>query len=1008
MFAVSRAGQQVNRGRSGLANELRLNRHITSAAALCSALCAAQPAAVSLDHATARTQRIQSAMQRNLAAYHARDIATCHAIGQEMLPDLQAEWSRDVFWLWSSLAYCDARPGGPWEDGVASSEPLFAAHQALLKHFAAMPREQRIQNDFYIGAHARFWDALRYKGHEVQADQLELQTIEDLIARATASPPDDLALAGLTMIGAELYGKRSRTVWMEQLQQQLATALGPGHVNTLLILRARIFAMRQLERPAQALALSDDYAALVQRHQGGNERLLMGNRSERVGAFAGVGRFADARDEGLALLHYLQRQQPRPYANLMRSAYNLAGLHINMADYDGAVEYAQMSIDEGMQTPSLIDRNEVALPKLLLAQARSLRGDPGASADLHAEIRSVLSHDLATTGPIHTLWQSTAHDGSAQVRAFARELLGRIVSENSSAMQATRAMPLVMDAAALPAGNAAGLQHAAQASAYALAGNDDSMQVLAQFALARQVAPLRPEGAAWVYKRAALALLQLRKGLPDTASVTQQAMLAGHEADLRAYIGLLIDSGRLAEAEQAIEVLREEELHEFRRRSRGALVRASAVRGLSYTSEESRRNALLAPVQQSLQAEATQAQQRADRHSLWKDRLAAADPQAEAALAAGAQALQALATAPAPLGSATEQEPGATARLGTAQARLAFLVRADTVDVVLQRGATRQRFSVPVPATQLNRTVQALRAELVKPGSQVPAAAQQLHQWLIAPLAAHLHGIKHLHLAPDGALRYVPFAALHDGRHYLAQRFSVSMELGVSASAVAPRTRAGAIKLAAFGRTLPDAQHSALPGVRDELAALQGLRGATVQQGLDAAFTASTLARALAQQPSVVHLASHFVLDAAGEENSYLLLGDGSRMPLRELRQLPWQGVRVALLSACDSGLAPQAAYASATPATPGSGKEWAGFAGALHAAGVPSVVATLWRIDDAAAAQWMQQLYAPWRQVRGAAAAMTASHLAQTQRHWLRKHQGTALAHPYYWAAFQWMGAPG
>lgn len=474
----------------------------------------------------------------------------------------------------------------------------------------------------------------------------------------------------------------------------------------------------------------------------------------------------------------------------------------------------------------------------------------------------------------------------------------------------------------------------------------------------------------------------------------------------------MIDSGRLAEAQQALEVLREEELHEFRRRSRGAALRAGAQggRGLSYTAEEQRRNAAMTQVSATLRAETVKARERADRHANWADRHSTPDPLADAALAHAAQAVQALATQAPASAQGTRpqslQESSATRPLAAGHARISWLVQPHALQAVVQRGARLQHIALPVPATALNRTVQALRAQLLKPDAAVPAVAQQLHQWLMAPLAAHLRGVKQLHLVPDGALRYVPFAALHDGQRYLAQRYSMSMELGVSVTtataAALPRAGGKPFTLAAFGRTLPDAQHSALPGVRDELAALQGLRGATVHQGLDAGFTASTLTQALSQRPDVVHLASHFVLDAAGEENSYLLLGDGGRMPLRELRQLPWQGVRVALLSACDTALAAQAS------AAPGSGKEWAGFAGALHAAGVPNVLATLWRIDDAAAAQWMQQFYAPWRLARGGGAALNAGHLAHTQRQWLRRHQGGVLAHPYYWAAYQWMGEPG
>ena len=993
-----------HRQRAGALNlQISTSPLIVCARALCMVLCVLLCAPTRADataEPSARHHRIQSALQRSLTAYHGRDIATCKALLQEMLLDFQAEWSRDVFWLWSSLSACDTRPGGPWEHGVPSADLVVAGYQRALDHFAAMPRAQRVQDDHWVGMNYRMWAVLRSIGQVAAADELEEALVGGLIRQVQADPGDELALAGLRSLAAELYGAQWRMPYLAQLQQRLAQALGPGHAITLQVLRDRIFSLRLLQRPQEALALSDEYAALAQQHQPGNERLVMLNRSERVGAFAGVGRYADARDEGLALLHYMQAQQPRPYANLMRSAYNLAGLYIDMADYDGAVHYAQMSIDEGSQTPSYTDRQQVDWARLLLTQARALRGDAGALQAFHAEMASVLSHSVGTVGPLHSLWRAAQDAGVPDIQTWSRQLMGRVVSENSIALQGIRAFPRVMDAAALPAGNAEGLQLAAEATAYALASNDDGTQVLAQFALARQVAPLRPEAATWAYKRAALGLLKWRQSVPSGNDAEQRALLAGHEAELRAFIGLLIDQGRLTEAEQAIGVLREEELYEFRRRSRGAPMRAAQASGLSFTADEQRRNERLVPVQQALQDEATQARLRAEKFTRWVDRVKAPDPQADAALLVGTQAVQAVLSesAPASRGVGVAQ-PLQARRLAPQHARLAFVVRPHAVDVMVQRGQRLHHVALRLTATELNRAVQALRAELRQPGLAVPPAALQLHRWLVAPLAPLLQGVRHLQWVPDGALRYVPFAALHDGRQYLAQRYSMSIEPGGAAPAeVAAAQPAARGRLVAFGRTLPDAQHSALPGVQQELAMLRS-RGAQVVQ--DTAFTAAALSQALAQQPQVVHLASHFVLDAAGEESSYLLLGDGQRLSLRQLREMPWRGVRLALLSACDSALA-----VPTTDAATGSGREWAGFASALHAAGVANVMATLWRIDDNGAAQWMRHFYAQRASGPGPARALSAEQLALAQRRWLTQHQGTPKAHPHYWAAFQWMGS--
>ena len=152
-----------------------------------------------------------------------------------------------------------------------------------------------------------------------------------------------------------------------------------------------------------------------------------------------------------------------------------------------------------------------------------------------------------------------------------------------------------------------------------------------------------------------------------------------------------------------------------------------------------------------------------------------------------------------------------------------------------------------------------------------------------------------------------------------------------------------------------------------------------------------------------MHLASHFIIDPAGEEASYLLLGDGQRLSLSQLRALPWAGVRLALLSACDSAGEVEAAGAGQD----GAGRALSGFAQVLRAAGVQQVLASLWRVHDGATARWMAQFYAAdASRPRSTAAALPGpARLAQTQRRWLRRHAGTPWAHPHYWAAFTWMG---
>ena len=951
--------------------------------------------------AAADLPRLQAVGEHMYQRLVAKDWAGCLATAAEARSELQANWSLASWRIWHWQVGCALEAAA--HQGPVSADTVAKAWQPAVDHFSKAPPSV----DAFAGAYVQplhyKWMSLRQYGHSDAADSQELAQVQAWLAAASAAAPEPAAAAAtaaLTQLADLYYGARLYTARMAMLHELFSQSLGAGHLASLSMLRARVFNHRQWSRPAAALALSDELAALLARHHPGNERLAMANRSERVNALSGVGRYADALDEGRLLLAWLQARTPTPHGNIMRSAYNLAGLCLEMADYGAAVSYAQLSTDIGNQASDVSIRVEAMFPVVLREQARLLRGDAGAAEDLRRALLALQSYDLAVSDPMFVLAQEARRQGYADLQTWATQAFAKLIADNTVPMQSTRALPLYLDEQSATVGAPGMLEKSSEVLAYGLVGRDLPLAVLAHFSLARHVAPLQPDGAVWLYKRGAAVLQSLRQGLPEDIQGAQKAWLSAYEGDLRAFIGLLIDGGRLAEAEQAIELLRDEELNEFRRRSRGAVsARRSGSGLLSLTPAERARSVSLARTEALLRQVASETDARTDQKATWAERVGSPDSAAQQALADAAQTVRDLALRPAPPQPrpAGQDHAQPVQALPPGVARLSYFVRDSSTDVVLQRGAKRQVFRLPHGKEQTNRAVQDLRAELVRPSAKVPAAAATLHRWLVEPLLPHLVGVRHLRVAPDGALRYVPFAALHDGKRYLVQRYSVSVE-PIHLGRLEKRQAKHQPQVAAFGRSLPDEQHSALPGVAQEMTVLQGLRGARVQPWMDAQFSATALRGALQGKPDVVHLATHFVLDAAGEEASYLLMGDGTRMPLSQLRQLPWGGVGLALLSACDSGLA-------LADGTAGRGSELTGLAATLQAAGVHHVMATLWRIDDATTALWMQAFYAPWRQAAGPATVFTAQHLARTQRDWLARNAGTALAHPYHWAAFAWMG---
>lgn len=949
--------------------------------------------------------RLDRAHAQLIQAFASADPQACRNLRAEFERDPPQDWSHMAFLVWNGLTGCESLPGGPWTRMPPSAEAIRQAWQPAFSHFGRMPTELRLKNDQTVDLLVHYWATHRgffSPALAAVADAEEAAQLDDWYQRAAQTPPDALAVASLTRLGQAVYGMRWLAGWMQTQQQRLEATLGPGHEATLHMLRARIFAARAHERPAEAVALSDDYAARAARYQPNDERLAMLNRSERIGALAGVGRLADAIDEGRLLLAWLQARQPPQPGNVMRTAYNLAGTALAMGDAEAAESFARLSIEQAERSNSH-DRGESIVARWLLLQARLQSGDDSAGPALKVLLKGVVSWDLPAIDPLLSLHQWARRTGDVEAERWATDQIERVTVDRSSSLQGARALPWVLQAETAATAGRPGQHAAALALAHGLAADARVMEVRPALALARQVAPQQPAGAAWLCKRAAQALVDWRQGLPEQQAGQPRQWLSEHEAGLRQCIGLLFDQGRLGEAEQLMAVLREEELHEFRRRSRGPTAQASRPLAIGLTSDERGRNARVAPVQAQLRREAAAARARADAQADHRQRVGGHDDAAEvvagqAALALQNLGLQAPAAAPAREGL-PQGRPNSPAR----QARVAYLLAArpgGDLSAIVDAGGRRQHVVLPVDNIRLSRAVAELRAAMSDPAAAgVPAAAQRLYEWLVRPLIPALGAARHLSIVPDGVLRYLPFAALHDGDRYLVERYGLSLQLtpqgGMGESLRPPRKRP---LVAAFGRSLPTTTHSALPGVADELNTVRRLPGAEVRLALDQQFTRRELVEALQRQPQVVHLASHFVLAPASEEDSYLLLGDGARLSLRELRQLPWQGVRLALLSSCDSAL-------PLDPDSAAQGREWAGFAAALQRAGVRDVLATLWRIDDTSAARWMSGFYTQWARA-AAAGGVDASVLTRTQRAWLREHRNAELGHPRHWAAFVWIAS--
>lgn len=301
---------------------------------------------------------------------------------------------------------------------------------------------------------------------------------------------------------------------------------------------------------------------------------------------------------------------------------------------------------------------------------------------------------------------------------------------------------------------------------------------------------------------------------------------------------------------------------------------------------------------------------------------------------------------------------------------------------------------------------------------------KRLYDILVKPVEPELKASKAhvLMFNLSGVLRYVPLAALYSGEHYLIEDYAVALST-TAANTRYERLPRARDKAAGFGVTKPHQGFSALPGVGEELEAIfdgndkKGYLGGSPSE--DESFNSTSLGDALKARPLYLHVASHFRLVPGDAGNSVLLLGDGHTLSLDEFRKderFRLTNLDLLTLSACET--------AGGVDQT---GAEIESFASVVQKRGASSVLATLWPIADTSTSALMSDFYkgflasgldkatalrnAQIAMLRGEtepAATVTASRSANelidvTAANVPGLEPG--FRHPYYWSAFILMG---
>ncbi|MBD2353256.1 CHAT domain-containing protein [Tolypothrix sp. FACHB-123] len=314
-------------------------------------------------------------------------------------------------------------------------------------------------------------------------------------------------------------------------------------------------------------------------------------------------------------------------------------------------------------------------------------------------------------------------------------------------------------------------------------------------------------------------------------------------------------------------------------------------------------------------------------------------------------------------------------------------------------------------------------------------SAQQLYQWLIAPLETQLkqEGIGNvLFVMRDARLRSLPIAALMDDQgKFLVEKYSVGMIPTFSL------IDSNYINLK-NSQVLAMGSENFDPGPNNENPVTE-LVGAPIEvetivnqvwrgQGkviLNKEFTRERLKKERAQTPfGIIHLATHAIF-TPGEKpedpiNSYIQLYN-EQLKLTEVQNLGWNNPQVELLvlSACETAF--------------GDEKSQLGLAGSAVKTGVKSVVASLWQVSDTGTLGLMTEFHRQLQTQPTKVEALRQAQLAMIQGQVTIDSEGKnliignsdltiplakiavssseakqlILKHPFFWAPFIMIGSP-
>lgn len=511
-------------------------------------------------------------------------------------------------------------------------------------------------------------------------------------------------------------------------------------------------------------------------------------------------------------------------------------------------------------------------------------------------------------------------------------------------------------------------------------------------------------------KQAVNVLQRQRTRLSGLSPELQRSFLGTTESVYRELSDRLVEAGRLGEAQQVLAMLKEEELFDLLRRDAASDSRLTLAQLTSLEADWQRHGDALgqdlarlgqqvaalrklarrSPEQEAeLQAARAALDMAGREFRRWLDGL-----QVELVAAGSAAGAESRHSAALNL-DLLERLQGELRTLGPGVALISYVLGEQRLSIILTTATFQLSREAGISERAINRLVHEFRLAIdQRLDADISRTRQALWRHLMAPLIDRLEeiGARTLMIVPYGTLRYLPFAALHDGTRYLVERFAVSI-LTLAAHAHLGDRGTTDWQVAGLGVSREVPGYRRLQAVGEELSGIvrtvpegTGVYPGTIR--LDEAFTEQNFADAL-EAHQAVHVASHFVLNPAQGLASHLLLGDGTTLSLERLRDpsFDFHELELMTLSACETAMGSGSA----------NGREFEGFAALVQQRGVKAVIASLWPVADQSTAPLMTAFYSARHAGLSKAAALQSAQLSLLE--------SGPYSHPYHWGPFVLLG---